>query len=761
MDDDQEIKRLKTALQQARRAVQASETRFRNVIERNADGMIVTDRNGIVQFTNPAASGLLGRPRSDILGLPLGFPITGAGMTEIDILRSDGTPVVAEMQVVETEWEGEPAFLASIRDISERKAAEARIRLQAQLLDAVDEAIIATDMDGTIFFWNHVAEELYGWPASEAIGQNILDVTPAAQKREDAAEIMQHLRKGESWSGEFRVRHRSGRTFPIQISNAPIFDDWGGLVGIIGVSADITERKKMEEALKENEARFRLLAENAQDIIFHLQLSPEQRFEYVSPAATAITGYTPEDHYNDPQLGFKLVHPDDRPLLATMAEGGVPEDPIVLRWVRKDGRVIWTEQQNVPILDDAGNVVAIEGIARDITERKEAEIAVRQANERLSNILNSISDGFFVLDEKLTITYYNTAAERLLGRTNAEVLGRPIFEAFPEAKGSIFEEKYRGALEHMETDFFETYFGTPPFENWYDVRVYPFEGGITVYFQITTERKRDQRELEEKTRELERSNAELQQFAYAASHDLQEPLRAVTGFIELLQRRYGDRLDERAHEYIGFAIDGAYRMRELINGLLAFSRVESQGGTMSPTDAEAVVDDVLRSLSVAIVEADAVITHDPLPTVMADDVQLRQVFQNLISNAIKFQNHQAPEIHISARSVPDAEAWQFAVRDNGIGIDPSHIDRIFVIFQRLHTREEYPGTGLGLAVCKKIIERHHGRIWVESQPGEGATFYFTLPSVTAEDDDRDDKDVNPAVVATPETYNDSEEDEGR
>lgn len=728
---NEEIKRLEADLAQARQAVRASEARFRNAIERNADSVIITDRDGIVRFANPAASELLGRTREELLALPVGFPITSSGMTEIDILRGDGTPVVAEMHVVETEWEGQPAYLASIRDISERKAAEEQIRLQAQLLDAVNEAIIATDLEGTIFFWNRAAEAIYGWKSPEVLGSNIVDILSTPKTRVDATAMITQLQHGERWHGELIAQNRNGETFPIQISNAPIRDNQGKLIGMVGVSSDIAERRKMEEALTESELRFRLLAENAQDIIYRLQIFPVQRFEYVSPAATKITGFTPEDHYNDPQLGFKLVHPDDRPQLASIASGGVPDDPIVLRWVRKDGGVIWTEQQNVPIYDDDGTLLALEGIARDITDRKEAEDAVRRINDRLRNILDSISDGFFVLDNHFVVTYYNAAAERLLDRPANEVIGRPIFDAFPEARGSVFEENYRWAMDHKQPVAFETYFGVEPFINWYDVRVYPFEGGISVYFQITTERKDAERELVRKTGDLERSNTELEQFAYAASHDLQEPLRAVTGFVELLQRRYSDQLDERAHEYIDFAIDGAYRMRELINGLLAFSRVDSRGKPMAPTNCEVVIANVIHNLSVAIEETNAAITYDPLPTVIADDLQLGQVFQNLISNAIKFQNHQPPTIHISARQ--EADMWQFAVRDNGIGIHPDHADRIFLIFQRLHTREEYPGTGLGLAICKKIIERHRGRIWMESEPGRGSTFYFTLPATEKHD----------------------------
>jgi len=231
--------------------------------------------------------------------------------------------------------------------------------------------------------------------------------------------------------------------------------------------------------------------------------------------------------------------------------------------------------------------------------------------------------------------------------------------------------------------------------------------------------------VEERTAELVRSNGELQQFAYAASHDLQEPLRMVTSYLQLLERRYKDKLDDDARDFIAFAVDGAARMQGLINGLLAYSRIGTRGNPFAPTDLEGVLGQAWKNLEMSAQESGARLVSDPLPAVLADEQQLIQLFQNLLANAIKFRSDQPPRIHIGA--VPQQDRWLFSVRDNGIGFDMKNADRIFHMFQRLHTRQEYPGSGIGLPLSRKIVERHGGRIWAESAPGTGSTFFFTLP----------------------------------
>ncbi len=284
-----------------------------------------------------------------------------------------------------------------------------------------------------------------------------------------------------------------------------------------------------------------------------------------------------------------------------------------------------------------------------------------------------------------------------------------------------------------------------PFYTEMSVSIIRDENGEPVNFMAVnrdiTERQQAEADLALYAAKLERSNRELEQFAYVVSHDLQEPLRMVTSFLNLLQRRVSEQLDDKAQEYIAYATDGAERMHSMIKALLAYARIGTQGKPFKPTDCEALLASVLRSVQFKIEDVGAVVTHDPLPTVIADGMQLERVFQNLVSNALKFQPRadeglDPPRIHISAErtceaggssSVQRQDRWLFKVQDNGIGIDPEYFPHLFQVFRRLHTRDEYEGTGIGLANCRKIVERHGGRIWVESEPGVGSTFYFTLP----------------------------------
>jgi PAS domain S-box-containing protein len=373
-------------------------------------------------------------------------------------------------------------------------------------------------------------------------------------------------------------------------------------------------------------------------------------------------------------------------------------------------------------------------------EHKRTEEALRASEKKFKDLYDHAPLGYHEYNAGGYITNVNRTDLDMLGYTAAEeLIGLPIWKLSVNEEEDTVREQVMAKLA-----------GTRPpgkaFERTYrrkDGTTFPVlvedrlildEKGCIQGIRSTildiTERKRMEEALKKKTEELAQSNEDLEQFAYVASHDLQEPLRMVTSYVQLLSKRYKAKLDADANEFIDFAVDGAVRMRKLINDLLTYSRVGTQGKELSPTDSEAVLAQSVNDLSVVIEEYGALVTHDPLPTVMADGPQLEQLFQNLIGNAIKFRSSEPPRVHISASR--NGKGWVFSVRDNGIGIAPEYSDRIFIIFQRLHSRQEYPGTGIGLAICKKIVERHGGQIWVESDVGKGAAFCFTLPVVKAE-----------------------------
>ena len=349
-------------------------------------------------------------------------------------------------------------------------------------------------------------------------------------------------------------------------------------------------------------------------------------------------------------------------------------------------------------------------------------------------LMSTIPDRIFFKDLQSRIVRNNAAHARGFGTTPDACVGKTDFD--------FFSREYAERTFAEEQEIIRT--GNPIINKdqrivrrdgtvvWGSTTKMPWrdpDGQIIGTFGLTrdvTATKEAEARLRKEHEELTRSNAELEQFAYVASHDLQEPLRAVASCVQLLKKRYEGRLDARADEFILHAVEGTKRMQALINDLLAYSRVGTHQQPFEPVDCSEIVEEALANLTVAVQESGATVTRDPLPTVMADPTHLTQVFQNLIGNALKFRaEDRKPLIHLTAKNA--AGQWTFAVRDNGIGIEPQYFERIFRVFQRLHTRERYPGTGIGLAICKKIVDRHGGRIWIESQPGQGSTFYFTLP----------------------------------
>ncbi len=471
---------------------------------------------------------------------------------------------------------------------------------------------------------------------------------------------------------------------------------------------------------------------------------------YVNPAFLRLWGYEAREEVLGRQLADFVIDAEEalEMLQPLLRHGSWAGEHVA---VRKNGTLRIVQRSATVVTDLSGAPVCLASSFVDITERKQVEQSLRTSEARYRNIVEAVPVGITLTDEAGFIAYYSAQAREMfriaddqaaLGTNYRQWMaaGQPPLAA--EETGSDPGITPLTELRLLRADGSEFWgevtsvlldegFATPSRQR-----------GSIIVVRDVSDRKRADEALARYAAELERSNQELEQFAYVASHDLQEPLRMVGSYVQLLAKDYTGQLSPEADEYIDFAVDGARRMQRLIDDLLAFSRVGTRGRQFQLVDCSQVLEEVLRNLKLAVEECDAIITYDTLPVVMGDRGQLHQLLQNLIANALKFHGAVRPAVHIGACRQPassfsegagrsDSPGWIISVRDNGIGIDPQYFERIFVIFQRLHSRAHYSGTGIGLAICKKIVERHGGRIWVESAPDQGATFFFRLPDRTA------------------------------
>jgi PAS domain S-box-containing protein len=502
------------------------------------------------------------------------------------------------------------------------------------------------------------------------------------------------------------------------------------------LEVETVERRRSIEVLRENRAQFKTLAEVAPVGIFHCDR--DGFIKYSNERLIQMIGVTSQEEVGT-AWGHAL-HPDDHDrVLAAWARTVETGQPFRSehRFVHPDGSVTWVLGQASTVSDEDGTVMGFVGTLTDVTEDKAKE-------EQFRLVVESAPCGMLMVNSEGRITLINAQIEALFGYSRNELIGCLIEQLIPT--------RFRNAHPEMR----KTYGHAPSVRSMgvgrdlfglrKDGTEFPVEVGLNpihaeedVFVLATvvdiSERKHAEQELERQTAELSRSNHELEQFAYVASHDLQEPLRMVSSYCGLLARRYKGKIDQDADEFIQFAVEGATRMKDLIDDLLTYSRVGRRGATPVTIEATKSVRAAVANLQIAITERGAVIHCDALPTVFADPTQLIQVFQNLIGNALKFSSERPPVIRISSciiSGIKGAPQWRFSVQDNGIGFDQQYSERVFSIFQRLHTRSEYPGNGMGLAIVKKIVERHGGRIWVESTPGAGTTFFFTLNGPLAE-----------------------------
>jgi PAS domain S-box-containing protein len=650
-------------------------------------------------------------------------------------------------------------WLGTNTDIDDLRRAEREVRLlkeglmlevaqQTAALRAVSHRLqAATGAAGIgIWDWNTVSDtlvwddqmyRLYGVSASDFKGA--YEAWQSALHPDDVEGGDRAIQQALAGTAEFRVQFRiktpAGRVRHIRAAAIVYRDATGSPVRMLGTNWDITAEAEAVEALKTNEERWNLALEGTGDGVWDWDLIKDEIF--LSRRSRELLGYD-TDEATTVDFREQWVHPDDldraRQAMNRLLSGESDTCDCEYRLRCRDGTYRWILGTGRAITRGAdGKPLRIVGTHKDISERRRAQEALEHREALLREFITHTPAAIAMLDRELC---YVQASRRWLkdykldGR---DIIGRCHYDVFPDVPErwkQIHQRVLAGAVESCEEDPFPRADGGTEWLQWEARPWYESAGrigGLIFFTQVVTERKQLGLRLEERNQQLSNSNAELEQFAYVASHDLQEPLRAVAGCAQILAQRYRGKLDADADNLIAHIVAGSSRMKALIEGLLSLSRVGSQQHAASSVDLAGCFQQALDNLQASIKEHAATVTAEPLPRVRGDALQLAQLFQNLIGNALKYRSAETPRITVTAKRVGDSQ--QVSVRDNGIGIEPQYFERIFGVFQRLHTREEYPGTGIGLAICRKIVERHRGRIWLESAPGQGTTFHFTLPGL--------------------------------
>jgi len=625
-------------------------------------------------------------------------------------------------------------LLFNIHKETERNLKDTEDRFN-KLVGAVKEyAIFRMDENGVIKTWNEGGKRIKGYSADEIIGKNYSTFyTEEDRKNELPKHNLELAAKFGNYETEgWRVK-KDGTLFWADVTLTAIYGNDGKLAGFTKVTHDNTEKRLMEE----NRQRLIEILEATPDLVGTAD-AKDRHVIYMNTAGRRMTGIGIDEDVS--KLKIEDVNsrwPNElsqEEAFKIAARDGICKGECV--FIGRNGQEIPVSMVLIAHKTPDGKVVRFSTVSRDITEQKRAEAEIKSVNAFLDSVLENIPNMVFVKDSiDLRFVRFNKAGEELLGYTKRDLIGKNDYDFFPKKQADFFTRNDQAVLEQNNVvDIPEEPIDTKYGQKWLHTKKIPIlnKEGKPIYLlgisEDITEMRKAKVELEEKTKELQRSNTELEQFAYVASHDLQEPLRTVSSYVQLLANRYKNKLDKDADEFIDFAVDGSNRMRQLINSLLEYSRI-NRVKPFELIDLSDIMAGVMLDMKEQITTSGATIKYSKLPEIYGDNVLIGQLFQNLIGNALKFKSpERKPEIII--KSEKKGSQYLFSISDNGIGMQPEYWEKIFVIFQRLNSREKYPGTGIGLSICKKIVERHGGKIWVESEPGKGSTFFFTINRVT-------------------------------
>ncbi|MFZ0310478.1 MAG: PAS domain S-box protein [Candidatus Sulfotelmatobacter sp.] len=772
------------------------DAKYRGLLEAAPDAMVVVDQAGEIVLVNVQAEKQFGYRRDELVGqkvkniIPEGFAerlVSDATRSAADALaqqigmgielsgrRKDGSEFPIEMMLSPLESAEGILVTAAIRNISARKAAEAHlVQMESRyrgLLEAAPDAMVVVNQSGEILLVNVQAEKKFGYRRDELIGQKVKDIIPegfaerliADAARSTADALAQHMGTGIELSG----RRKDGSEFPIEIMLSPLESAEGILV--TAAIRNISARKDAEKHLAQMEGRYRGLLEAAPDAMVVVNQGGE--IVLVNVQAEKQFGY-PRDELVGQKVkniipeGFaeRLISDATRSAADALAQQiGMG---IELSGRRKDASEFPIEIMLSPLESAEG--ILVTAAIRNISGRRAAEKHLVQMEGRYRGLLEAAPDAMVVVNQAGEIVLLNVQAEKQFGYRRDELLGQRMKNIIPEG----FAERLTADASRSVADALAQQIGMgielsgrrkDGSEFPIEIMLSPLESAegilVTAAIRNISARKKSEQantqlenqatvmrgahdELElrvsERTKELafanqvlEQSNLELKQFAYIASHDLQSPLRSISGFVQLLKMEYEDKLSEEAVDWIRRTVQSIGQMQTLIRDLLSYSRVDARSVPFTRIPFLDIVNDALTLLESSIRDSGGRVTWDQLPVIMGDRSQLVQLIQNLIGNGLTYRGDKPPHIHLSAER--SGKEWVFSVCDNGIGIDPKHYEQIFEIFKRLHDQKDYPGTGIGLAVCRRVVIRHGGRIWVQSEPGHGSTFFFTIPEGTGQ-----------------------------
>ncbi|MGA2668514.1 MAG: PAS domain S-box protein [Ignavibacteria bacterium] len=764
-----------TEQKRAQEAIKENENRFRALIENGTDMITLLDYQGNIEYISPSTTRILGYPSEELVKTNAFDFIHPEDSKQIafyleKLLKNPGSTLTAQFRTrhkngnyLWVEGSGtnlihEPAvgsIVVNYRDITERKRSEEELIVQKsyfqQLFENSPQGIVILDNTDKIVEANNGFEKLFQYRVEEVKDKNINTLLVPENLSEQAAQMSLFALKGEVIHKETVRKRKDGSLVDVAILAYPITLG-NDQIGVYGIYSDISERKETEKALRNSQERYRAFVQQSSEGILRFEfLTPvpirlpveEQvrlifKYGYLAECNDTVAkmyGYSNADEIVGTRLNEILLESDQKNVeyIRSLVQSGFRMNDAESHEKDKEGNLRYFLNNLVGIIENEA-LVRIWGTQRDITETKRANEELRKIQFRLATLLSNLHD---------VVLYETGGGEEFISENVIDLLGYPAGKFVNNRNffNSIIHPGDSKKLSEKIKDWNKA--GKPGILNlefrcrkadgsyiWLEDHMVnvksfdEFENIAGVLIDIT-EHKVSEEKLKQLAEKLAVSNKELEQFAYVASHDLQEPLRMVASYIQLLQRKYKGQLGSEADEFIGFAVDGVVRMKALINDLLVYSRVNTQEVPYEPTDCNNIIKQVENNLKASIEETGASIQCESLPVINGNPLQLTQLFQNLISNAIKFKRDEPPIVKINAKLTDND--WLFSVTDNGIGIEKEFAERIFVIFQRLHNYTAYPGTGIGLAICKKIVEKHGGHIWVESEPGKGSTFYFTLP----------------------------------